>query len=556
MILASPESIKHWTETGAWGTKTMVDYFKEHVKNQPDMVCLVDPLNKPALLGLEPERLTYSELDRRIDATAEALVARGICKDDIIMVQLPNCWELAMLYLAITRAGALISPMPVQWRSSELGHILEKTQAKAFITVEEFGGFQHRKMGEDLQAKFSSLKQIITLGEIREMSQGPVTGNLDDIPLDANDILTLCWSSGTEAVPKGCPLSHNNWIFQSTLCFACAPVNPGDNLITAGPLVNMASLGTVFMPWLFGGGKFVLNHPFDGPTFILQLIIEEIHYTLLVPAVVNALLKHPKVDEFDLSKMNAITIGAAPPSLWSVKELKRRWGIEFGNIWGMNEGPANISGPSNIPDMEKRIDHFPQYGKPGSNWVEISEIMKYVDMKVVDPVSGKALLEEGQIGELHYRGPNVIAGYFRSPENTAKAFDADGFFNTGDLFQVKDNDCIGFFDRSKDIIIRGGFNISAQEVENLLLGHPVVLDAAAVAMPDETLGERLCVYVVPKPGETVTLESIKSFMTEKGIAVYKLPERLEIIDAIPRNPVGKIRKNILRDEIKAKLSNG
>ena len=146
-----------------------------------------------------------------------------------------------------------------------------------------------------------------------------------------------------------------------------------------------------------------------------------------------------------------------------------------------------------------------------------------------------------------------IPGYFKRPDLTAKAFDKDGFFNTGDLFQIKDNDCIGFFDRTKDIIIRGGFNISAQEVEGMLLGYPKILDVAAVAMPDEAMGEKVAVYVVPKGDEQVNLEEIKAFMKEKGIAVYKIPERLEIITAIPRNPVGKIMKNTLRDDIRAKL---
>jgi non-ribosomal peptide synthetase component E (peptide arylation enzyme) len=172
---------------------------------------------------------------------------------------------------------------------------------------------------------------------------------------------------------------------------------------------------------------------------------------------------------------------------------------------------------------------------------------------MVNPDLPNGPIKEGDIGELWYRGPNVIPCYFKRPELTAKAFDADGFFNTGDLFQLKDGECIGFFDRSKDIIIRGGFNISAQEVENTILSHPKVLDAAAVAMPDERLGERTCIYVVPKPAQAISLDEIKAFMTEKGIAVYKIPERLEIVQVIPRNPVGKIVKKVLREEIKKKL---
>ncbi|MFA5183003.1 MAG: class I adenylate-forming enzyme family protein [Syntrophales bacterium] len=553
MILASKESIREWTEKGAWGTKTLIDYFKEHVRKMPDALCLVDPPNKEALVGLKPERLTYGELDRAVDATAEALITRGIKKDDIIIVQLPNCWELAMLYLAITRAGALISPLPVQWRQSELEYITKMTEARAIITVEEFGGFKHKALAESIQSLFPSVKDIITLPEIREMTKGEVTGALDRIPIDANDVFTLCWSSGTEAEPKGCPLSHNNWIFQASFCYETAPIKPGDNFITAGPLVNMASVGTVYIEWLTGGGKLALHHPFDGPTFIMQLIKEEVNYTLLVPAIVNALLKHPKVDSFDLSKMRAITIGAAPPSLWSVQDMKRRWGIDFANIWGQNEGTANISGPLDIPDLEMRIDHFPHYGKQGSKWLNVSALRSNLQLKLLDPVTKKEVTAVGSVGELWYRGPNVIPCYFKRPDLTKNAFDDEGFFNTGDLFQIRDNDCVGFFDRTKDIIIRSGFNISAQEVENMLLGNPKILDVAAVAMPDEIIGERVCVYVVPRGEVSIDLEEIKAFMKEKGIAAYKIPERLEIIGAIPRNPVGKILKKVLREDIKKKL---
>ena len=554
MIFASPGSIQEWTAKGVWGKKTLIDFFKENVAKTPDMVCLADPPNKEALTGLKPERLTFRELDQAIDATAEALIAKGIKKDDIIIVQLPNCWELAMLYLAIARTGALISPMPMQWRQSEIEYIAGLTEARAFITVEAFSGFKHKEMIEKLQSKFPSIKDIMTLEEIREMTKGLLTGKLDGIRIDANDAFTLCWSSGTEAEPKGCPLSHNNWLCQGVFEYEAAPIKPGYNLITAGPLVNMASIGTIFIPWLMTGGKLALHHPFDGPTFIMQLMTEGIEYTLLVPAIVNAILKHPKVDQFNLSGIKAITIGAAPPSLWSVQELKRRWGIEFANIWGQNEATANVAGPNDIPDLEMRVDHFPQYGKAGSKWLDIpSPLRKSLHLKVLNPVSREEITEVGGVGELWYRGPNVIPGYFKRPDLTAKAFDKDGFFNTGDLFQIKDNDCIGFFDRTKNIIIRGGFNISAQEVENMLLGHPEILDVAAVAMPDDALGEKVCVYVVPKGEEKLEIEEIKAFMQEKGIAVYKIPERLEIISVIPRNPVGKVLKKILREDIQKKI---
>ena len=244
-------------------------------------------------------------------------------------------------------------------------------------------------------------------------------------------------------------------------------------------------------------------------------------------------------------------MAAHPPSLWSVQELKRRWGIEFCNIWGQNESTAIISGPFDIPDMEMRVDHFPQFGKPGTKWS--SPKAKFIQTKLIDPDTKREVTKVGDVGELYYRGPNVIPCYFKMPDVTDKSFDEEGYFRTGDLFKVQEGNSIGFFDRIKDIIIRGGFNISAQEIENMLLGHPKVRDVAAVAIPDEVMGEKTCVYVVPKEGEKVELGDLTSFMKEKGIAVYKLPEKLEIIDEIPRNPVGKVLKNILREHVRKKI---
>ena len=551
MILASEQLIKEWTSKGAWIEKTLIDYFKEHVTAQPDKVCLVDPPNKKDLMGLEPERLTYKDLDRAVDATAEELLKLGVKRDDILLVQMPNCWELAMLYLAITRVGALISPLPVQWRASELEYIADLTKAVAFITVNEFNRFKHKEMAETLRSKYPTIKHILTVEDIKRMTQGPVTGKLDAIKISANDIFTLSWSSGTEAQSKGCPLSHNNWYTQAGLQIESAGIKPGDNLLTAGPLVNMASVGTVYIQWLMLGGKLVLHHPFNPEILFRQFVDEKINYTLLVPAVVNLLLKYPKIDEIDISSVRAITIGSAPPSLWSVQELKRRWGIEFGNIWGQNESTVIISGPFDIPDMEMRTDHFPQFGKAGVKWS--SPRSQYVQTKIVSPDTGETLTKEGDVGEMYYRGPNIIPCYFRRPDITEKSFDREGYFKTGDLFQIKDGNCVGFFERTKDIIIRGGFNISAQEIENMLLGHPKVLDVAAVAYPDEIMGEKTCVYVVPRGDAKVELDDIASFMKEKGIADYKIPERLEVVKEIPRNPVGKILKKALREDINKKF---
>ncbi|WP_448382234.1 AMP-binding protein [Desulfosoma sp.] len=549
MILALPERILEYTTKGCWGARTLLDDFKQHARTTPERTAVVDPLNKEALVGTAPERMRYADFDRAVEATASALRAEGIGKDDIVLVQLPNCWELAMLYLAIARAGAVISPMPMQWRAKEITYVAELTQARAMITVNAFHGFGHRTMAEEVARKVPTLKKIYTYEDVRRMIQEKPDPALSVIRVDADDIFTLCWTSGTEAQPKGCPLSHNNWRCQAAIALASG-MEPGDVMLTAGPLVNMASVGTVYVPWLRFGGTVILHHPFDPQLLLKQMVSERVEYTLLVPAVVNLILKHPAAQGVDLSSVRAITVGSAPPSLWSMEEFKKRWNVDIGNIWGQNEGTALVSGVREVPDMKIRVDHLPRYGAPGVEWS--TPMARFVQTKVVGP-EGTELTEDGAVGELLYRGPNVIPGYFKRPDLNAQAFDGEGYFRTEDLFQIAGDRYLKFFERAKDIIIRGGYNISAQEVENVLLAHPAVQDVAAVGMPDENLGERTCVYVVPKPGQTVTLESLTAYMREQGVATYKLPERLEVVDAIPRNPVGKILKKELRQDIRNKI---
>ncbi|MEQ6376566.1 class I adenylate-forming enzyme family protein [Bacillaceae bacterium S4-13-56] len=548
MILADQKQIESYTTKGYWGTKTLLDFFNENVEKHPERTAIVDPLNRKDLTGTEAERITFHQLDQAVDAVATGLIKRGLKPDDVVVVQLPNTWELAMLYLAISKAGGLISPVPLQWRSKELKYVCSITEAKFCITIEDFKGFKHGEMMREIMNEASYIQEVILLERLQELLNTPVDDSLlGQVKVDANDSFTLCWTSGTESDPKGCPLSHNNWIFQCRMEIEATDIQEGDVLFTAGPLINMASVGTTYIPWIMTGGTFVLHHPFDPQIFIQQMITEKVNYTLLVPAIANIIVKHPQVDQFDLSNVRAITLGSAPPSLFTIKEFKRRWGIEIGNIWGQNEGTAIVSGPKDIPDIEKRVDNLPQFGKPGVKW---SVNVEGIESKIVSVDTGEIVTEVGEVGEFAYKGPNVMPGYFRRPDLNVKAFDEEGYFYTGDLFEIKEGDTIGFFDRKKDIIIRGGYNISAQEVENCLLAHPKIVDVAAVGYVDEVMGERVCIYVVPQKDADVTLEELKDFIKDQGLAIYKSPERMEIVESIPRNPVGKILKASLRQDLK------
>lgn len=540
MILHSSSLIDTFVSKGQWCDQTLLDLLARHVADVPDRDCVVDTPDRAELIGTPATSVTWRQFGDAVDAIATGLLRQGLQKDEVVVAQLPNVWELMALYFAVARAGGVLSPIAMQWRDSELRNVAEVSQARRYIGVRQFKGFDHIGMAQRVGY------QTLSLEDITEMAgQPPDHALLAGIKVSANDIFSLCWSSGTESHAKGCPMSHNNWQFQMRLIPAVVGIQEGDRVLAPAPMVNMTG-AVAWMSWLSGRGTLILHHPINVELLIRQMLTENVQFTILVPAILNMVLKLPNVDNLDLSSIRSIATGSAPPSRWSMEEFKRRWNIEICNLWGQTEGTGLIAGPLDVPEFAKRSENFPWWGKQGVHWPSNVE---GVEAKLLDD-SEKECTEPGQVGELVYRGPNVFAGYYRRPDLAANSFTADGFFRTGDYFIVRDGRHIGFFDRKKDIIIRGGFNISAAEVENLVLTHPGVQEAAAVAVPDEIMGEKTCIYVVARDKvRPPTLEDIVAHLKQIGVAVYKLPERIEYIDAIPRNPVGKILKAQLRQRV-------
>ena len=218
MILYNSEIISRYTNSGAWGETTLIEYFKQNIKQYGHQTCLVDPTNKEELVGLSPRRLSYHELDEQVEALAASLFSRGIRKDSIVVVQLPNIAELVIAYLAISLAGAIISPVPMQWRSKELRHVFKHTEANMFIGLDTFNGFSGIGMAHELQKELNLPQHIVSLAELAAMTTENATleeyTGLKNMRPSANEVFTIQWTSGTEADAKGCPLTHNNQIFQ------------------------------------------------------------------------------------------------------------------------------------------------------------------------------------------------------------------------------------------------------------------------------------------------------------------------------------------------------
>lgn len=565
MIVVPEERIRDFKARGWWGEETLDDLFRRHVAAMPDAESVVDPINREAIMGGAPARLTWAEVEDRVARYVAVLHATGVVRDDVVAVQLPNVIELGLIYLACIRLGAIVTPAPVQYREHELAYILRKTDAKAVVTAARIGKHAHAEMMLAVQTGAAALKTILVVGghapdgsidldaraaglDEAEIEAGRAAASAANICAD--DIVTICWTSGTEAEPKGVPRSHNEWIIMGAGVTDAADLKPGAVLLNPFPMVNMAGISTSFVSWLLLGGVLVQHQPFDLQIFLQQVRDEKIDYTVAPPAILNLLLQNEALLEgVDFGRLRAIGSGSAPLSEWMVRTFHEKYGVQIVNYFGSNEGASFPSAQKDVPDAAERAVLFPRLGE-GFEWKAL--LHDRIFTRLVDPETEQEITEPGLPGELRVKGATVFSGYWRAPEINARAFDGDGWFRTGDLFELA-GDRLQFYrfvGRLKDVIIRGGMNISSEEIEGHLIGHPAVADAAVVGAPDPNLGERLCAFVVFKPGHSADLGDINRFLTgDKHVAVYKQIERLEVIAVLPRNPVGKVLKRELRQSL-------
>lgn len=562
MILVSDQIIHDYTARGWWGTETISDLFLKNVQATPHAIAIADAPNLSDFTVGKAQRWTYTELAERVDRLASALVDANVHKDDVIIVQLPNIVELVTVYLATARIGAILSPVAVQYRTHELSQILALTTPKVYITTTNFNGFDHLEMARHLQLQFPSIKTIIALGEslpdgiaslggilATPQSSERLQTFLARNKVDANDIMTICWTSGTEAEPKGVPRSHNHWISIAYASTDAAEMKPGFNLLNPFPMVNMSAIGGMLVPWLQTGGKLVMHQPFTLPMFLKQITTEEIDYTLAPPVVMNLLLRNPGLlANTDLSRIKNFGSGSSPLSPWMTTQWKEKYNINVLNFFGSNEGKAFVSAPDEITDAGDRARFFPRYGAPVFRWS--NRVSRGMETKLISPATGKEIIEPNQVGEMMIKGPTVFPGYWNRKELTQRAFDTNGFFHTGDLFAIdgESNNRYRLIGRLKDIIIRGGMNISPEELETLLIEHPKIADVAVIGVPEDQLDdEMVCAVVVPKKEQTVTLTDVNEFLRTKDIAAYKLPKKLIVLDALLRNPLGKVVRRMLKE---------
>ncbi len=551
MILTPTSRIQHYVHKGWWGSRRIHDWVHDNLQDLADRVALADPPNRDAIVGGAPRRLTWRELAHEVDRISSCLLANGLRKDDIILVQLPNCVELPLVYLACMQLGIVFTPVPVQYRENELGHILGLSSPRAAITAEVILRHDHRAMLGSLAQRLPEECLILTLDQLtahRPVDFAPVEHARQTQGPVADDVVSICWTSGTEAQPKGVPRSHNEWLGFAETIVLSGRIDRGAALLNSFPLVNMAGIAGQFLPWLMAGGKLVMHHPLDVDLLLKQIVDEDIAYTVASPATLARIAADPHAMKcVAQSKLRAIGSASGALADWVAKAFEIERGIRIVNYYGTNEGCSLTACSDDVPDVLVRTKHFPRFGVQGLAWS--LPVSRRVETRLVDPDTGMIIDEPGRVGELRARGPSIFSGYYKAPEMTARAFDDEGFYRSGDLFEIAGDrgQYYRFVGRLKDIIVRGGFNISSEELESLLSEHRKVDEVAVVGYPDALLGERVCAVVVPKPGVSLHLDELTGFLIEnKRIARFKAPERLVVVDALPRNPVGKVLKRELR----------
>jgi acyl-CoA synthetase (AMP-forming)/AMP-acid ligase II len=549
------ELIREYRGRGWWSDTRITDLFDAAVLAAPDQPAVVDPPNRPALLGDAPRRLTFRELAELVDGYALRLREFGVGRDDVLVTQLPNVAEYPAVYLAAMRLGVIVSPVPMQFRRHELEQILELTGARAALTVREVKGTPHAATAVELAADRDL--QVWCLGEpavpgTRAFTPVALTGanraalqeHVARLAIGADDVATVCWTSGTEGMPKGVPRSHNHWIAISYGHLRGAGIRRGERLLNPFPLINMAGIGGCFMSWLHSAGTLVLHHPLDLGVYLRQITEERPQYAIAPPAVLNMLLKDEKtLAAVDLSCLRCIGSGSAPLDPDMIAGYRDRFGIEIVNNFGSNEGVCLLSNATNATDPVHRARLFPRWGRDEVAWDPPAPVQ--IRTRVVDPETGTEVAEPGRPGEMQITGPTVFDGYFRAPEITAHSFTDDGWFRTGDLFELDGEatppQFYRFVGRLKQIIVRGGVKIAPEELDSVLSQMPDVLEGAVSAYADPIMGERICALVVPRPGAAPpTLESIRAHFERAGLATFKTPERLLLVEQLPRNSVGKL----------------
>ena len=519
-----------------------------------DRSCDLYPYKEALVAG--QVRLTYGQLREWIDRAAIAFLELGIKKLDRVLLQIPNWAEFVYAYYGLHKIGAIPVMCIPRFSQREMEHFSEITESKAWIVPLRFEKIDYRPILETIQSRSSFLKHILVIessemkGESLPEGMLPFNDLLRQVDLnkypkdylqsfkpDPGEVCHLMPTGGTTGLPKLVPRTHNDWFCNIDFRGKAWQRSPHDITLIATPITHNMAIEVSLNPTFLTGGKVVMISS-TRPREILEVIAKEkVTTTILSVAQVQQIVDFPELDQYGISSLQVIATGGSymPPE--AIRKVYDKLKCKFYNVYGSSEGPCT---QTRFEDTDEVIFHT--VGWP---------ICPYDEFKVID--SNGLELPQGEEGELVARGPCIFRGYYKSDVENREAFTPDGFYRTGDIAKFDSEGRLIITGRKKDIIIRGGENIGAKEVEELIGSHPKVEQVAAVAMPDPILGERICAFVKTKRNEAISFEEIVSYLKEKKASVLYFPERIEVIEEMPLTHVGKVDKMRLREEIREKL---
>lgn len=514
---------------------------------------LTEMLNKAKKLHPQKEAVrcgdhvfTYREFARRINALACVLSESGVARNDKVAVLLPNCHRFLEIYFAVAQIGAVSVPLNFRLSPGELSYILTDSEAKVLIVDPSFSPTV-KSIRSAGQFSFLQIIWVASPGEAAQKDDWDyehlVASKMDapDIqsPSQPEDCAQIYYTSGTTGRPKGVMLSHKNVYIHALGTVAELHLTDSDVWIHAAPLFHLADAWATWAITLVGGTH-VLVREFNAKAVLEIFQKEKATITNLIPTMLNLMVNHADAGNYDYSSLRAILSGGAPIAPEVVRKIVETFKCEYIQTYGMTETSPYLT-LSLLKEHLKSLPPAEQLrfkAKTGREFIA-------VELKVINEQGQEIAPDEKEVGEIIVRGDIVTNGYWKLPEETAKAI-RNGWLYTGDMAVIDKEGYVTIVDRKKDMILTGGENVYSTEVENVLYLHPAILECTVVGIPDEKWGEAVKGVVVLKPGLQATGPEIIAFCKER-IAHYKAPKSIDFIDALPRTGSGKIQKKVLRD---------
>ncbi len=528
---------------GLWPNRILTDYLDEAVATTPKQVAITGTNSATG----EHFTLTYGELAQRVERIALGLAALGVQPGEVVSFQLPNWWQFPALYLACVRIGAVANPLMPIFRQRELRYMLNFAESRVVIVPARFRDFDYAAMLGEIRPELANVRDAFVVGGDGEQSferyflERSWERETDPASLfrarrpAPTDLTQLLYTSGTSGEPKAVMHVSNTLLVMALQYIDWVRLSTGDVVFMGSPLAHQTGFVYGMMIPILLKAKLALLDIWSASAAGRLIEAEGATFTMASTPFLSDLANDPGVTPEQVTTLRTFVCAGAPIPGAIVQRATERLGFEVLSCWGMTEnGAVTVARPGDPPEKIFGTDGHAIGG---------------MEVRVVD--ENNQPVATGTVGRLQARGTFTFVGYLKKPE--LNAWDAEGWFETGDLARLDEEGYVRITGRTKDVIIRGGENIPVIEIENVLYRHPKVQDVAVVAMPDARLGERACAFVVPRPGERPTFQEMTAFLANEGMAKNYWPERLELVEAMPRTPSGKIQKFKLR-EITATLA--